>query len=134
MSKPSNTPNRVRLRVLGGTLELRDDVPKTRADCPKTRPCGHVRCRYHLWLELGAERRGPHFNALVPQSTLQPRWLEKPMPSSCALDVAESVPPGTTLPMAVIAKLLGKSTRWIRRIMRRMSAREREEIRKLLAP
>jgi hypothetical protein len=49
----------VRLRVIGGeTLELRDGVPRSRAECPTTRPCGHVQCRYHLWFMGGRDRPG----------------------------------------------------------------------------
>lgn len=33
-------------------------VPKTRGDCPVQRPCPHVRCRHHLFLEEASTRAG----------------------------------------------------------------------------
>lgn len=98
----------VRLRLLsGGELELRDDVPSTRADCPKARPCPHWRCRYHLWRIDPCDRQGRPFHGRRPPTTLQPRWLETPMPASCALDVADAVTAGEHATFATIGRSLG---------------------------
>lgn len=87
-----SAPHRsVRLRVIGGSVELRDDVPKTRAECPKRRPCGHVRCEWHLWLVQGVDRpgrRGANWRAL--SSELRPVMMEWPLPPSCGADVIEA--------------------------------------------
>jgi hypothetical protein len=82
----------VRLRVIGGELELREGVPATRADCPP-RPCGHVRCKWHLWLVLGDEQRGTRREGWrLPRTTLRPVWVATwPLPPTCVLDVAEKV-------------------------------------------
>lgn len=83
----------VRLRVIGGEVDLRDDVPRTRAECPKetdrtgNRVCGHIKCEWHLWI---VDRRdGPgRFRASL-RSDLRPVWLEWPLPPSCGLDILE---------------------------------------------
>lgn len=87
----------VRLRVIGGSVELRDDVPSSRAECVDgPRPCPHIKCRWHLWLVEGHDRRGRPPKKRPPESTLRPVWLEWPLPPSCALDVAEAMLPGNT--------------------------------------
>lgn len=81
----------VRLRVIGGRIELRDDVPATRAECPTSRPCPHVRCSYHLWMIDGRDRPGRrHPDRRLPSSELRPVWLEWPLPPSCGKDLLES--------------------------------------------
>jgi len=87
----------VRLRVIGGEMELREGVPASRADCP-TRPCGHVRCKWHLWLVLGEDRpgrrtpRAGEAERRAPSTTLRPVWVATwPLPPTCVLDVAEKV-------------------------------------------
>lgn len=93
--------NVVRLRVIGGTVELRDDVPRTTADCPTTRPCPHLKCPHHLWFvdardlpgkprqadsKSGLERlrRG---RELERAAELLPITMMWPLPPSCALDL-----------------------------------------------
>jgi hypothetical protein len=81
----------VRLRVLetGRLMELRNDVPRNREECPEQRPCGHVRCRWHLWRVDSTDRAGrPHHGQRAP-TTLRAGWLETPTPPSCALDYIE---------------------------------------------
>lgn len=81
----------VRLRVIGGRIDLRDDVPRTRAECPTTRPCGHIRCENHLWMIDGRDRPGRrHPDRRLPSSELRPVWLEWPLPPSCGADLHES--------------------------------------------
>ncbi len=84
----------VRLRVIGGSIELREDVPATRADCRGgPRPCPHVRCYWHLWLVEGHDRPGaPRRGGGARSSELRPVWIWRwPLPPSCALDVAEDI-------------------------------------------
>lgn len=103
----------VDIRLSDGRLmrlygDERYPVPLTYGDCPVKRPCGFVRCRMHLWRVDGGEngtRAGrPGLSALPrnkqgltlrvlgelsgerPGTTLEPRWLESPVPPSCALD------------------------------------------------
>lgn len=81
----------VRLRVIGGSIELRDDVPPDRPSCPKTRPCPHVRCEWHLWMIDGRDRPGRrHPGRRLPSSELRPVWLEWPLPPSCGADLLEN--------------------------------------------
>ena len=102
----------VEIRLSDGRLMFLDDaVPDTRGDCPTQKPCPHVKCRYHLWRVDGGEdgtRAGrPGLSAVPrdsrgltirtpgeldgdrPGTTLEARWLETPVPPSCALDEAE---------------------------------------------
>lgn len=102
-------------RVLAGTFEPTPGVPATRADCPPERHttgCPYVRCRYHLWrIDGGADGERPGRPGLSsvprdqrglttrmlgeagdlerPGTTLIPRWLEHPLPASCALDESQ---------------------------------------------
>lgn len=88
----------VRLRVIGGRIELRDDVPASRSECPQRfdprtgyRICGHVRCKHHLWMVDGRDRPGRrHPGRRLPASELRPVWLEWPLPPSCGADLLES--------------------------------------------
>lgn len=110
---------RVRLRLAtGGTMYMDEDVPATRADCPDRRPCGHVRCRYHLWREDGHDRQGPHWRGTLA-TTLRPAWLEAPTPPSCALDLAESARAGESIDYAALGRAIGKTADWTRRLIRR---------------
>lgn len=102
----------VKIRLSDGQAMFMDDaVPDTRGDCPIVKPCPHVRCRYHLWRIDGGEdgtRAGrPGLSAVPrdsrgltirtpgeldgsrPGTTLEARWLETPVPPSCALDESE---------------------------------------------
>lgn len=87
----------VRLRVIGGSIELRDDVPKTRSECPKGGPCGHIRCEWHLWRVDGPDQPGKprsgvgkEFGSEARPTDLRPVWLEWPLPPSCFLDALET--------------------------------------------
>ena len=105
----------VQIRLSDGRLMYLDDaVPDTRGDCPTEKPCPHVRCRYHLWRVDGGEdgtRAGrPGLSAVPrnkqgltlrvlggldgerPGTTLEARWLETPVPPSCALDESDKGP------------------------------------------
>jgi len=115
----------VRLRVAGGAIELRDGVPRTRGDCVDgPRPCPFVRCRYHLWLTTTEA----HWNSPTgkPQrpTTLEPRWLENPLPPSCALDVADAVPRGEVLEYTELGKLMNKHPNFIESIVARIRGRK----------
>lgn len=143
-SADDHAPVFVRLRATGATLELRNDVPATRAACPTTRPCPHVHCRHHLWTVIGGpdgtragrpglssiprDRRGltrrvvgPLGNEERPGTTLEPRWLEKRLAASCALDEA-SRPLGN----AEIGKRLGRHRTLVATEVERAVARLRE--------
>ncbi len=74
----------------GRTLRLRNDVPKTRGDCPVEKPCGHVRCSNHLWITIGSDRAGRRVAGKPPATDLNGSRYRKWAPS-CALDVADVV-------------------------------------------
>jgi hypothetical protein len=96
----------VEIRLSDGRLMFLDDaVPDTRGDCPTQKPCPHVRCRHHLWRVDACDRAGRPGLASVPRdehghtlrvlgdvgheragTTIEARWLESPVPPSCALD------------------------------------------------
>lgn len=114
----------VRLRVLdGSTIELRDGVPRTRGECPTVRPCPHIRCQYHLWLDAFE----PHWHSPedrpVRPTRLLPRWLESPLPPSCALDVADSVPRGEVLEYKRIGELMATRPRAVEGVVARIKRR-----------
>ena len=82
--------------------------PETRADCPKTRPCTFVRCRYHLKLDVlqdDAKRvalRNGKKTAVAPLKDIYPRYVGERyaypgqpldrMMATCALDLAHERP------------------------------------------
>lgn len=82
-----------KLRVIGGEVELRDDVPRRRDECPTAvdrlgnRVCGHVKCEWHLWMMDRRDAPG-RFRASL-RSTLRPVWLEWPLPPACGADIVE---------------------------------------------
>lgn len=84
-------------------------VPSSRAECRDgERPCRYVRCKWHLWLVLGYERPGRRFDGRTPPSTLRAAWLEKKIPASCTLDVAEQVGElGRALTCEQLGRLMG---------------------------
>lgn len=80
----------VRLRVIGGYVEIDDHVPATRAECKDgPRPCPHVRCEWHLWLQRGEDGPGRRVAGKPPASTLRPVWMDWPLPPSCGADLAD---------------------------------------------
>ena len=127
----------VEIRLSDGRTMLIDDaVPDTRGDCPTAKPCPHVRCRYHLWRVDGGEggtRAGRPGLASVPRdkhgltlrtpgdvgserpgTTLEARWLEAPVPPSCALDLADTGPMDNQSVGRALARhptLIGRETR-----------------------
>ncbi len=86
--------------------EVLPGVPHTRADCPTTRPCPFVKCRYHLWLVEAESMPGRRRERTAPASDFHP-WSN----TTCALDVAEN-----QNSVEVVAKALGMSDRQVRRI------------------
>lgn len=64
-------------------------VPRTRGECPTQRPCPHVRCRYHLFLEDADRRAGRPGLSSVPRDS---RGLTLSTPGH-----AGNERPGTTL-------------------------------------
>lgn len=86
--------------------EMLPGVPATRGDCPTTRPCPHVKCRYHLWMVEGESMPGRRWATAAPASSFHP-WSN----ATCALDVAEqNAEPDD------VAHALGMSSRQMRRI------------------
>lgn len=102
MVKTTRRANKRRLPVLQPVLPIEDDgfvpvagVPRTRAECPKERPCPRVMCEWHLWRVDAENRAGRPGLASVPRdeqgrtiavdgdagearpgTTLRPLWLE----------------------------------------------------------
>ena len=94
--------------ALPESWEVLPGVPHTRADCPVTRPCPHLKCRYHLWLVEAESMPGRRRERAAPGSDFHP-WSN----TTCALDVAEK----TNTPEEV-ARMLGMDPRQVRRIQR----------------
>lgn len=74
----------------GSMLPVIHERPRTRGECPETRPCPWVSCKYHLYLDVR-----PRFGRIkLTFPDLEP-WE---MPETCALDVADRASgEGTTL-------------------------------------
>lgn len=95
-------------------------VPDSRDECREgERPCRYVRCRWHLWLQLGGDRPGTRRPGWTPPATtLRAAWLETPIPPSCALDIAEAVGErGQHITVEQIAKAIGLRPSRLRYIM-----------------
>lgn len=75
-------------------------VPRTRAECPTTRPCPVDLCRHNLGLET--ERPGRPFGGRHPLPIVREKV------ESCALDVVDQNPEG--VPMPEIGTLLEMTT------------------------
>lgn len=95
ISKKASKERRLHLPVLQTELIADrgfnpvEGVPRTRADCPTARPCPHVRCRHHLFLETTEHRAGRPGLSSVPRDA-----------NGCVLPVsgkAGTDRPGTTL-------------------------------------
>ncbi len=118
----------VRLRVLDNSfIELRDDVPRTVADCPSTRPCPHIRCPFHLWLDAHEPHAASPTGKPTRPTRLLPRWLEDPLPASCALDVARAARPRGGMSFPAIARAMGLSVRTVEKLAERAIRRVRAE-------
>jgi hypothetical protein len=92
------------------TWEVLPGVPHTRADCPVTRPCPHLKCRYHLWLVEAESMPGRRWERAAPATDFHP-WSN----TTCALDVADQHKAGTAV--EEVARMLGMSSRQVRRIV-----------------
>lgn len=93
------------------SFELKAGTPKTRADCPTTRPCPYVRCSWNLWMRAGQDRPGRrHVGGNLPASTIQ-----FTTPHNCGADVADAVEAGAEIDVSQLASMLGVSDRQVRR-------------------
>lgn len=95
---------------LASDWELRQGVPKTRAECCSgPRPCPYVSCRYHLWLQEAESRPGRrHAKGGAPTSAIRPSTM-----ASCALDVADT---GEQLTFGELGVLFGISDEAVRKV------------------
>lgn len=76
------------LRVLPG-------VPATRGDCPVSRPCGHVRCEWNLWMVDGRDRPGRRWEGgRMPDSIV----VVHSEAQNCGADIADEVKAGRIMP------------------------------------
>ena len=93
-----------------GYLRIVDNVPETRAECPprvdrQHRLCGHCRCSYNLLMVEGEDRPGRRVDGKSPESTLVPMWWSNPVPSMCALDLADAqAETGEPMPIEDVGK------------------------------
>lgn len=102
-----------------GTFEPVGWVPATRGDCPKERPCPHVRCPHHNWRVDGEDRAGRrHYDGHHPPTTLRPEWLStSPLPS-CSLDAIDARPPLEGMSAREVAQAIGVSKRRVEQILK----------------
>lgn len=100
--------------------EMRAGVPATRAACGEVqRPCPHVKCRMHLWLVEAESRPGRrHDKGGAPATELRPSTQ-----ASCALDVADTVPQGSTMTFSEVGELLGIGDEGARKIFESAKAK-----------
>lgn len=133
---------KVKLRLIGQTVELRDDVPRTRAECPDLsggKSCPHIKCSWHLWLVAGIDRAGRRDPRWRP-STSELRvdlLMSWPVPPSCGHDVLEAaVREGWSVPrMARAVGLRLSGLRYVisKAIAKLQLAADGTDIRELLA-
>lgn len=112
MSQRGNTPLK-RLPVVPPDFQWRLDVPKTRADCPKTRPCPHINCNQHLWRVDGDDMPGRRYDGKRPASDIRPTSEQ-----TCALDIAER----GAVSISEIARVLGKTPRRVQQMLKALLA------------
>lgn len=108
-------------------------VPRTRSECPTTRPCAHLRCEWNLWLTDGRDRpgrRGP--GRRLPRSAL----TLTPYRKNCGAEIADAVADGR-LTAGDVAELVGISGKQLRRLIAkardRLRAASEDELAELLA-
>lgn len=77
-TEPQHPPT---LAVIDDRRRQQTERPRTRGECPITRPCPWVSCRYHLYLDVN-----PHTGRLIISFPEQKPWE---LAETCALDVAE---------------------------------------------
>jgi len=65
----------------GPVLTVLPDRPRTRGECPDTRPCPWVGCKYHLYLDVR-----PHTGTIKLNFPGLEPWE---LPETCVLDVAD---------------------------------------------
>ena len=94
-------------------------VPPDRAACVDgPRPCSFIKCRHHLYLELGTDRPGRRVDGRAPLTTVRAAWLDVPVPPSCALDVADAVAARGEAPeMRELARAVGLKPSRLRGIL-----------------
>ena len=98
----------------GSLPMLRQERPRTRAECPETRPCLHLTCRYHLYLDIDPKNG----EIRLTHPFLDPSELDP----SCALDVADKG--GATL------ETVGAALNLTRERIRQIESRALEKLRR----
>lgn len=89
-------------------LDLDAKRPTTRAECPESRPCPWVGCRYHLYLDVNPKT-----------GALRLRFPDRDpleMAESCALDVAERSARQGGLTLKEVGRALNLTKERIRQI------------------
>jgi len=97
----------------GLTADVEAERPKTRAECPETRPCPWVGCRHHLALEA------TEYGGVLPPLD---DWETR---ETCALDVADRKQEPT---LEEIGELLGITRERVRQIEERALAKLNREV------
>lgn len=93
------------------SFELKAGTPKTRADCPTTRPCPFVRCYWNLWMRSSQDQPGRrHVGGDLPASTIRFTTAH-----NCGADIADAVEAGAEIDVSQLAGMLGVSDRQVRR-------------------
>lgn len=121
-------PQAVECQISGPPLEERigtydpvATIPRTRADCPPTGHCPHVRCKHHNWNVAGIDRGGRRHGGKPPPPTLRAEWLVGAPQPACSLAVAAlGAHSGRR-----VARILGLTTRRVEIIMARAIAKLR---------
>ena len=85
-----------------------EERPRTRGECPTSRPCPWVGCRYHLYLEVDP-RTGRLF---LNFPDLEPWELTE----TCALDVAERTAAGVEVTLEEVGELMDLSKGGVRHV------------------
>lgn len=99
--------------------------PGGREECRHgERPCPYVHCKWHLWMVDQRDHGGIMPNGRHKPSVVRARWLEKPTPPCCALDVAE-LRRDRELPVDRIAAALGVTEDWASELVDRALAKIR---------
>ena len=122
MSEPATKHNgkqtaRTKLRLAA------DERPKSRADCPTSRPCPWVSCRYHLYLDV-LPRTG---RLILAFPELEPWELSE----TCALDAADRAAKKGGFTLQEVGDVMNITRERVRQLEAR--AREKMAMKSLMA-
>lgn len=109
-------------------MELRRPIPKTRAECPETRPCPYW-CKHNAWVVSGLDQPGRRWvDGELPSTKVEPT-----VDQNCVIDYADVANENREpTDVAAVAEVLGVCDRQVRRYAASAMAKLPEELQRAL--